>query len=51
MKKVYYNYFLYPKSLGGDDFTPLVALLGFISAIFIIVGILIIAKFLKNTPF
>lgn len=38
-------------SLLGDPFTPLAYLLGVVSLIFFVVGILIIAKFLKKTPF
>lgn len=38
-------------SLLDDQFTPLAYLLGAVSLIFFVVGILIIAKFLKKTPF
>lgn len=38
-------------SLLGDDFTSLVGLFGFVSAIFIIFGMLIFSKFIKKKPF
>ena len=37
-------------SLLGDQFTNLAIFLGIIASIFIIVGVLIITKFLKKTP-
>jgi hypothetical protein len=38
-------------TLLGEQFTPLAYFLGIISFIFIVVSILIMAKFLKKTPF
>ena len=38
-------------TLLDDQFMPLAYLLGVVSLIFFVVGIMIIAKFLKKTPF